>query len=148
MSDLAEWMRGRPAWEPTDDSSLIAVFHKHDLPLAGLFEQHGCIYGFACIYGETAVHQFYAVAAITESERDDLEAAPSTDRARVLAEMIRAGHKVRVFLHDEYKGIVEGLDVEPGSSGDLVALTVDRLTDLVDELDRFAAASPLLAATC
>jgi hypothetical protein len=142
VSDFVEWQSGRPAWEPTPESTLLEVFHRYDMPLAGLFEQHGCTFGFSCVHGEVNVHQLFAVACITESSRRDLLSVPAEQRSHVLRDLLETSPTLRVLIHHEDKGIVLGVDVDL-HGGDLIEQTLSSINDLVSELTAVAETSTL-----
>lgn len=52
MSDLAEIAEGGRPWEPTATTVPGEVLHRYNMPLVGVFEQHGVRYLFQCWGGE------------------------------------------------------------------------------------------------
>jgi hypothetical protein len=103
MSDQLRPQQGARPWLPADDVTSRLLLNEYNIPLAGLVDQDGVTYLYACLMGELEDVNIWAYALVDDVEislltsltSDDLGAAISealTHRTLVIA--IAAGHEL------------------------------------------------------
>lgn len=83
MSDLAEIAEGGRPWEPTPRSIPGEIFHRYNMPLVGVIEQHGVRYLFQCRAGEVERANMWLYTRLTEEQ-----GRPLGDEARPFEEAL------------------------------------------------------------
>ncbi len=132
MSDLAVIQHGRPPWEPSTDSELVAEYQHYDVPLVGVIRQGDTEYLFVCVDGQDEVVSLWWFTAIGSEQRAQIEQAESPDEFGRLLEAMPFDGWSRLALATQHTGIVEYVDVEDMAGGADAAHR--ELLDRVDQL--------------
>jgi hypothetical protein len=73
MADNVLVQPGSPPWQPTEDSELVAVYHRYNGPLTGVIRQRGHLYLFHCVLGHEQPTNFWLYTLIEEADVAVLE---------------------------------------------------------------------------
>lgn len=75
MADVIHVEKGYSPWQPASDARLVKEYGYHDFPFAGVIEQHGVRYYFACVDGMNETVNAWVYAQLTADEEAQLDAA-------------------------------------------------------------------------
>ncbi len=132
MSDLAVLQHGRPPWEPSTGSKLVAEYQHYDVPLVGVIRQGDTEYLFVCLDGQDEMVSLWWFTAVSSEQRAQIEDADSPDEYERLLSAMPVDGWSRLALATQHNGIVEYVDVEGVAGGAAAALR--ELLARVDQL--------------
>jgi hypothetical protein len=94
MTDLLQPEPGARPWLPAGDVTALATLNEYNIPLAGLIEQGGTTYLYACLFGELEDVNIWAYARVNKAEIERLNSLTGD----ALADAIRASLENRMLL--------------------------------------------------
>ncbi len=101
-------------WEPTDETVLVEVYDRYNVPLAGLLQQGADLYCFECKIGrEGGDLMVYSLVAVTQDEVDQINKAKDFDA--VFAH-VTAGKPALAVVYSDDRGIFQSILIESPAS--------------------------------
>ena len=104
MSDLVTLEERAMPWLPAANTVSGPVLNFYDIPLVGLFVQHGCSFLYQCIHGHLDDVNFWLYTPINEREKLKIEGSTGNDLIRAIQEL-RDGRRVTVAMASK-EGII------------------------------------------
>jgi hypothetical protein len=124
-------------WHPAANTVDGSVLNFYDVPLVGLFTQHGCSFLYQCILWELEEVSIWLYTPIVEAERAELESLTGGELTSAL-QRLRDGRRVTVsFASGDRTQGSEVLDVKPDVSNvTLAKLLLDALKRRVEQAEQ------------
>ncbi len=117
MSDQLRPQQGARPWLPADDVTSRLLLNEYNIPLAGLIEQDGVTYLYACLMGELEDVNIWAYALVNDAEIDRLTSLTGDDLDGAINQALtRRTPVVGIAAHHE---LVDWIPIRVGAEGPL-----------------------------
>lgn len=117
MTNLLLPQHGASPWLPADNVTAGEILNAYNFPLAGLVEQDGATYLFACLLGELEQQNVWAYVRLSSQEADRLLSAVDDEFTKRVDETL-ANRMLVVALASDYE-LVDWLTIDAGVEGPL-----------------------------
>jgi hypothetical protein len=117
MTDLLLPQQGARPWLPADNVLARQTLDLYNIPLAGLIEQDGKRYVFACLVGEIEPLNVWAYAHVTDDEVNRLLSLVDDDLA-VAIDQVLTNRMLVVAMASDHE-LVDWLRIDAGMEGAL-----------------------------
>lgn len=117
MTDMLLPQRGERPWLPASNVTAGMLLNEYNIPLAGLIEQGGTTYLFACLLGELEDVNIWAYARLDDAEVEHLTSLIGDELSAAIDETL-GNRMLVVALADDHE-LVDWLHIDAGQEGPL-----------------------------
>jgi hypothetical protein len=133
VTDVIQVQKGSPPWSPSPDARLVKEYQFHEIPLAGVLEQHGTRYFFFCSEGADERVNLWFYTRLSPEDEYGLDAA---DRENFMTAVGFDGPAVMALAADDL-GVIAFANLDDLSSESMQ----EGFKAVFDELDALTRAA-------